>query len=260
MHGIIKKNGMNFFKEKEINPPILSLIEMSLVLALTAVLMTCDPFRIYFKIMDFLRLNYAIFTKEPKLLFYLNIYIGSFVAKAVAIVLIAALLISRRASVSGGLGFTAPKSKKWLKFIMPFLVFCAVERLLYCRDPLIPNLPIRMVFPDAMIAGNTAAIFSSLFIAPIAEEVIFRGYFFDVLKRSFGAYLTILLTSVIFALVHGPQLKFELIPLGAVFTIGLVLGYFRYESRSILPPIAFHFLANLVYIAIGIINFYISGY
>lgn len=251
---------MNIFKDKEPKFPVFPFIELALILLLTAALMAFDPFRVYYKIVNFFRLNFTIFTKEPKLLYYLNAYIGSFIAKTTSIILIISLLLSQKAGLAGSLGFAKPKSNKWIKFTFPFIVLAVILRIIYCQDPLVPNIPIRMVFPEAMLIGNIVGVLSILFIAPFTEEIIFRGYIFDVLKRSFGSYSSVLLTSVIFALVHGPQLRFEPLPLMAIFISGLVFGYFRYKERSIFVPIFFHFLFNLVYIVVGTLNFYMVGY
>lgn len=251
---------MNLFEDKEPKFPIFPFVELSLILLLTAALMAFDPFRIYYKIINFFRLNFAIFTKEPKLLYYLNAYIGSFIAKTASIIAIIALLLSQKTGLAENLAFVRPKSNSWIKFTFPFIVLAVALRVIYCRDPLVPNIPIRMVFPEAMLIGNIVGIFSVLFIAPLTEEIIFRGYIFDVLRRSFGSYLSVLITSVVFALVHGPQLRFELLPLTAIFISGLVFGYFRYKERSIFVPIFFHFLFNLVYIIVGTLNFYMVGY
>jgi len=95
---------VNLFKDKEPRLPVFALLELSLILLLTAALMTFDPFRIYYQIINFFRLNFAIFTKEPKLLFYLNAYIGSFIAKTASIICIMILLLSQKANLAENLG------------------------------------------------------------------------------------------------------------------------------------------------------------
>src|SRR3989338_10004022 len=90
-------------REKDPKLPLSALFEASLLIIVMAAFMFFDPFRVYYKIIDFLRLKFYIFTKEPKLLFYTYMYIGSFIAKAAMLFLITILVIARRENVYKGL-------------------------------------------------------------------------------------------------------------------------------------------------------------
>jgi membrane protease YdiL (CAAX protease family) len=127
-------------------------------------------------------------------------------------------------------------------------------------NPLQPNLPLRLVFPDAMLIGNAIIISSTLLIAPLTEEVIFRGYLFDVLERSFGSYASILATSALFAMAHMVQLDFRFAHVFIIFVLGGIFGVLRYRTGSTAVPILFHALYNLVYILVGFFNYIVLGY
>ncbi len=74
---------------------------------------------------------------------------------------------------------------------------------------------------------------------PIAEEIMFRGYIFGQLnkKLSFGA--TAIITSLLFALVHGAW------NVGVdVFALALSMSLVRYISKSLYPSILMHMLKN----------------
>ena len=75
-------------------------------------------------------------------------------------------------------------------------------------------------------------------IAPIMEELLFRGLILQTLKR-YGNVFAILVTSLLFALLHGnlPQS----VP---VFALSMMICYVVLKSGSILPGIAIHFLNN----------------
>lgn len=230
------------------------------LIAAMACLMYYDPFAINRRIADFLRLKFVIFTKEPRLLFYTYMYVGSFIAKAAAVLLIIILLIARRTTLDENLALKAPSSEGWRVFIVPFTVMAVAIRTYYSTNPLVPNLPTRLVFPEAMVLGNIIIILSVLFIAPVTEELIFRGYIFDVIKRSFGAIPSILFTSALFAFAHFPKMDFELLDIGIIFTLGLAFAILRHRTGSIVVPIFFHFLYNLVYVALGAFYYFTLGY
>ena len=86
--------------------------------------------------------------------------------------------------------------------------------------------------------------FSIVIAGPVAEEFLFRGFLFrswvDSRLREAG---TILLTSAIWSLVHIGYSPFEV---GAVFVYGIVLGYSRSRTGSLLTPILIHVAINLV--------------
>ena len=78
----------------------------------------------------------------------------------------------------------------------------------------------------------------------IAEEILFRSYLFDALRRFLPGGLTVFLTALLFAFVHFQFLYF--IPL---FILGLVLGWARLKSDSLRPSIFLHMLNNAIALA-----------
>ena len=79
-------------------------------------------------------------------------------------------------------------------------------------------------------------------IAPVFEELLFRGFLFKGWERSpLGGHGTVWLISVIFAVIHmqyDPAIILLIIPMGAV------LGYARMYSGSLLVPIVLHVMNN----------------
>lgn len=237
-----------------------SLFEAALLVLVTAAFLFYDPFRINFRLTNILRLKFAIFTREPKLLSYAYMYMGSFIAKASALVLICLLILSRREGLRERLRVNKPASDKWREHLLPFAILGVIIRIYYSANPLLPNLPIRLIFPESMLIGNTVIISSVILIAPITEEVIFRGYLFDGLKRNFGPNTAILLTSILFAVAHIKQLGFEILPGVIIFILGALFCITREKTNSILIPILFHGLYNLIYVLVGTLNYFLLGY
>jgi membrane protease YdiL (CAAX protease family) len=83
-------------------------------------------------------------------------------------------------------------------------------------------------------------------IAPIVEELLFRGVGYGLLER-FGQYPAIVLVGLSFALVHGLIAGFAVI---AVFGAGL--AYLRAKTDSIYPGMLLHASFNAFGLAIGI--------
>lgn len=84
-------------------------------------------------------------------------------------------------------------------------------------------------------------IFLTILLAPLWEEIIFRGMWYPIFKNIFGKWPAICITSILFALMHahGPTF-FPLMAFGIVLVI-------LYEATGSLGyPIAFHALFNAV--------------
>ncbi len=76
-------------------------------------------------------------------------------------------------------------------------------------------------------------------IAPVAEEVLFRGYLFGKLRRYAPVWLSILLTSLLFGIVH-----FQWNVGIDVFVLSTVLCVLRLVTKSLWAPILLHSLKN----------------
>jgi membrane protease YdiL (CAAX protease family) len=79
--------------------------------------------------------------------------------------------------------------------------------------------------------------------APVAEELLFRGWIFTDLRRHFGFTTTLAATSAFFAVLHYESTHLYAL---AVFPIGLALGTMREITGSVKPSIAFHAFNNLL--------------
>ena len=85
---------------------------------------------------------------------------------------------------------------------------------------------------------------SLIFIAPVYEEMIFRGCLFNAFQYWFKdkTWLTSAVVSAIFALMHTQYVDFRTLLL--LFIVSLVLIYARIKSNGILMPIMLHILMN----------------
>ncbi len=83
-------------------------------------------------------------------------------------------------------------------------------------------------------------IFSAL-VAPVVEEIAFRRVVFTFMARIFGSAPSIILTSFIFACMHGGII--QLVPL---FILSLALQYLYIKNNSLYPSILLHCMHNSI--------------
>jgi membrane protease YdiL (CAAX protease family) len=91
------------------------------------------------------------------------------------------------------------------------------------------------------------AVFEAVILAPLAEEVFFRGLVQSFFRRALHSpRLAILLASVIFAVMHynnEPQ------ALPSLFALALALGYNYERTGRLTGPILIHAIFNAVILA-----------
>ncbi|MBZ0270594.1 CPBP family intramembrane metalloprotease [bacterium] len=82
--------------------------------------------------------------------------------------------------------------------------------------------------------------------APVVEELLFRGFLFRGIKKSFGPVVAIVITTAFFAYAH---VGFAYNVTGLVFVtlLGALFGLMRDRTDSVLPGMAAHFVNNTVF-------------
>lgn len=96
---------------------------------------------------------------------------------------------------------------------------------------------------DILSEIDSLAIFAitTMFIAPIFEEIFFRGFLFKGFRQKYGWKIALILSALIFSLFHGQVAT--LIP---TFLLGSLFSYMVQRTESIFPSMILHFLVNSV--------------
>ena len=81
--------------------------------------------------------------------------------------------------------------------------------------------------------------FTATVCAPLIEEVIFRGYFLQTLRKYSNKWVAIVWQAALFSVVHQNALG-----LISLFILGLILGYSYLKTKSLWTPILVHALFN----------------
>jgi uncharacterized protein len=108
--------------------------------------------------------------------------------------------------------------------------------------PIPKNLPIDSFFRTPAEAWALGIL--SVTLAPLMEELFFRGFLYPVLARSLGLPGAVFLTSLAFALLHGGQLMFSWGPVLIIFLVGLVLTMVRAKKNSVAASLIIHMAYN----------------
>jgi uncharacterized protein len=82
------------------------------------------------------------------------------------------------------------------------------------------------------------------FVAPLAEELFFRGFVFGVLREKIGTLWGVLATGLVFGLVHVAGSPIETV--GVLIILGSLLCVLYLKTGSLLPCIALHAINNAI--------------
>lgn len=93
-------------------------------------------------------------------------------------------------------------------------------------------------------------------IVAIVEEVLLRGYILRNLMISFNKYIALIVSSILFSLMHGFNPNIDLFALSNLFLAGIVLGLSYIHTKNLWFPIAQHFSWNFFQSLLG---FNVSG-
>ncbi len=162
---------------------------------------------------------------------------------------IALAIVIRRVGLVQWLGLRW-KEWPWVMLVAPatvvcmWLIFASLQGLGYMD--LMDELGVEKVQDTVAIfqkEKNVAVLvlmgITASLVAPICEEVVFRGYLYPAVKRFVGPWMSALCTALMFSAAHGSVSA--LVPL---FVFGLALAALYEFTGSIWAPMAAHFLFN----------------
>ncbi|MGO9402623.1 MAG: lysostaphin resistance A-like protein [Terriglobales bacterium] len=109
-------------------------------------------------------------------------------------------------------------------------------------------LPIPKELPIDSFLKTTAEAWAlnllAVTLAPLMEELFFRGFLFPVLARRLGLPVAVFVTAFAFALLHGAQLMFAWGPVLVIFLVGMVLTMVRARTNSVAASVLIHTAYN----------------
>ena len=91
---------------------------------------------------------------------------------------------------------------------------------------------------------DIALLFLSVaIVTPIVEELMFRGYILDAINRKHSDWTAIIWSSILFGLLHFLGGAFYI---GSALIGGIIYGWIRVRTGSLLPSIACHMVWNML--------------
>jgi membrane protease YdiL (CAAX protease family) len=96
---------------------------------------------------------------------------------------------------------------------------------------------------ERMLSSTTAISFFVILgiaVAPIVEEVMFRGFLFKVISDLRGSNAAVVVTALLFGGLHVLQLWGNWVAVALIFVVGYILSFVRQRSNSLIPSFIIH--------------------
>ena len=137
------------------------------------------------------------------------------------------------------------RSNPWFTLLwVVFLGLGGILPLQWIYEQLNISLSMEMEEMFKSIMGNRWGYLALGILAPLAEEMVFRGAILRTLLNYFNGrmyWVPIIVSALLFGLVHGNMAQ-----LLNAFLIGILLGWMYYRTESIVPGIVLHWVNNTV--------------
>ena len=151
--------------------------------------------------------------------------------------------LRKNISVKNYIGFKEPLKREWVQWLLILAAF------LFLSDGVSLLLHEPIVLPFMVDAYKTASslpalLFAIVVVAPIFEEIFFRGFLFQGIRYSrLGPIGAIGITSLLWAAIH---LQYGIYGIATVFALGLLFGIARLKTDSIHLLMVMHSFVGLV--------------
>ena len=151
--------------------------------------------------------------------------------------------LRKNISVKNYIGFREPLKSEWVKWllILAAILFLSDMVSLLLHQPIVPPF-----MADAYKTASflPALLFAIIVVAPIFEEIFFRGFLFQGIRYSrLGPIGAIGITSLFWAVIH---LQYNVYGMTTLFALGLLFGIARLKTDSIHLLMVMHSLVSLV--------------
>lgn len=129
---------------------------------------------------------------------------------------------------------------------LSFIIRIILEQIVIYMPFTTTDIQIPSNFFEIAVEFITTCIF-----APIFEEIIFRFGIYKKVNKKLNLVLSILITSVIFAIIHFYNIDGSIILIG----ISLVWNYSFYKTDNLIYPILLHFFHNIYALSDNLLGF-----
>lgn len=172
------------------------------------------------------------------------------IAQILYLLVVVVVLKLRRIDFKSRCGITTVSYKEYIVPAVAAICFSLFSNIMQTVIPI----------PEAFVGGMSddmgnsmlAFVLAIFIIAPIVEEMTFRGLIMTKLRKEFSAPISILISALLFGIIH--FMAGGLVTVIHAFLGGLIFALSYEKTKSILPTIVAHFFANVGGVLMSVID------
>ncbi|MGH9862465.1 MAG: lysostaphin resistance A-like protein, partial [Candidatus Acidiferrales bacterium] len=129
--------------------------------------------------------------------------------------------------------------------LLTFVTGFTLALVIQVANFLVP--PPRELAIDRMMSTRASAelvIAAALLVAPLVEELLFRGYIYTLLEGLWGSNRAVVTSGLLFGALHAPQLWPGYFQMALLCVVGLIFSLTRARTGSTTASISLHFAYN----------------
>jgi sodium transport system permease protein len=175
----------------------------------------------------------------PKIFNYVPVFFFSQYGALLGIPLVITWYL--KADLKSTFGLHVPRAKGLLAgFFFWVSAFSAAIVYQLVIAPYVDQAPTLVGLEEQISGWSVAMQFFFIAVTPgLCEEMLFRGFALNPLKRHWGSKSALIVSALMFAMVH-----LDVVRLVPTFMLGLAFGYIALATGSIIPAIALHIMNN----------------
>lgn len=131
---------------------------------------------------------------------------------------------------------------KYYLITLPFIMLAGfIVNLISSYYNMAPDVQdvVKWVLEEKSLFIIICLVFFGIIVAPILEEILFRGFLQSALKNTFGSRYALVISASLFAAVH-----MDLFAFLQIFILGILLGYLYEKTQTLAASIIVHILHN----------------
>lgn len=133
--------------------------------------------------------------------------------------------------------------RKWYRYFLLFMIVAGIVLISFSIVSKFKTAPVLIQLDKINdLTKNFSILFyiKILLLAPVFEELVFRGVILNGFLNRYSPTKSILVTSLLFSVLHLNPMQFII-----AFLLGLLTGWYFYKTRNLLSCIMIHSLSNL---------------
>jgi len=184
----------------------------------------------------------------------LYVLLMSFMAQIAMLGSVWFLAFHKNQSDFSKLGIKKPDAGVFLRFVPGAVLLTLLVPVLYSVAISLLNMndlqPASL--PESIVSNRASVLLFAImavFVAPLVEEVFFRGFVYPAIANKYGVIVSAVSTSILFGLAH-------IVAANAIiaFFIGLILVYVYHQTTNLLAPILVHSTFNQISVIIIMVS------